>query len=399
MATRFPLERPVQRSIFSVTLVFSTLAVVCVLLRVLGRFKLRRPLDCSDYVMIGSLLAMLGQAIAILDAIFSTGLGFHVYEIEGRFGDESGHLEFLKHLLVARLTATVSMALNKISILILCCRVFTSKRLHLIANLTIGLITVWAIGCIVIDLKICKPIQYIWDKSIDGTCGPDTEFYITTGVINIIAGLIVLVLPMPYIYKLQLAAYKKITLMFTFGIGFFVCVVSVVKVALLAHVNFADVTWSIQNALILSILETSLAIIVACIPVLRPLFKNSLITRAARSRYISRNMSVVAPGQNGGSKGFGFTELRTQFAGHDRVPSADEPLPMQPEKTYYNRIEAVGRSSDEGNGRDDVEMWGITVKTEFTASVEVVEVLNNQGRSLVRQCEPGSLSKINEMGR
>lgn len=39
-------------------------------------------------------------------------------------------------------------------------------------------------------------------------------------VINIIADMIVLVLPMPYIYRLQLATYKKVTLLFTFGVGF-----------------------------------------------------------------------------------------------------------------------------------------------------------------------------------
>lgn len=56
--------------------------------------------------------------------------------------------------------------------------------------------------------------------STTGKCQPATELYIVGGAINIVADVVVLVLPMPSIYKLQLATYKKVTLMITFGIGF-----------------------------------------------------------------------------------------------------------------------------------------------------------------------------------
>ena len=40
-----------------------------------------------------------------------------------------------------------------------------------------------------------------------------------TGVFNIITDLLILLLPMPYLYSLELALYKKLALMATFGIG------------------------------------------------------------------------------------------------------------------------------------------------------------------------------------
>lgn len=94
-------------------------------------------------------------------ALFHAGLGFHEEEIINRFGVATGELDFYKvrmtqvacalsastdpsqHLLVARIATTVSLALSKISILLLCSRVFTSKTFHLISNLTMGLISVW----------------------------------------------------------------------------------------------------------------------------------------------------------------------------------------------------------------------------------------------------------------
>lgn len=70
-------------------------------------------------------------------------------------------------------------------------------------------------------MKACSPFEYNWDKTITGgTCLPNKILWIIGGSINIIADLIVLVLPMPSIYKLQLRRYKKVTLMITFGLGF-----------------------------------------------------------------------------------------------------------------------------------------------------------------------------------
>lgn len=50
----YPLERTKQKCVFAVTLTFSALVVVVMLLRILSRTKLGRPLDLSDYIMLGS---------------------------------------------------------------------------------------------------------------------------------------------------------------------------------------------------------------------------------------------------------------------------------------------------------------------------------------------------------
>lgn len=154
-----------------------------------------------------------------------------------------------------------------------------------------------------------------------------------------------------------------------------VCIVSIVKTAILPTVDMNDVSWSIQYALILAMLESSLAIIVACIPVLRPLFKKSLAARHANTHaHNSRYYSTMPPATSGGGGSVGlkgFSELRNLINGQHSGDTDEEPLPMRPEKTYYNRIEAGGRPSTEARMRGhDVEMGGmggITVKTEFTA--------------------------------
>lgn len=57
MAITYPLERPLQVSVLVITFIFSICAVITVFLRVLGRFKLGRWLDMSDYAMVGALVS------------------------------------------------------------------------------------------------------------------------------------------------------------------------------------------------------------------------------------------------------------------------------------------------------------------------------------------------------
>lgn len=70
------------------------------------------------------------------------------------------------------------------------------------------------------DFLICQPTAFYWDQSIPGGhCGESVKLWITTGTLNIVTDLIVLFLPMPYIFGLEMALYKKLVLIATFGAG------------------------------------------------------------------------------------------------------------------------------------------------------------------------------------
>lgn len=68
-------------------------------------------------------------------------------------------------------------------------------------------------------LLICIPVRYNWDKSIDGQCGNSYAAYVSVAIVDLIAELSVIILPMPYVWSLQLPVGKKIALTFIFGIG------------------------------------------------------------------------------------------------------------------------------------------------------------------------------------
>ena len=67
---------------------------------------------------------------------------------------------------------------------------------------------------------ICQPFSLYWNPNQPGHCGNLHAFWIFTGVYNILTDLSILILPMPYLYSLRVALFRKIILMATFGIGF-----------------------------------------------------------------------------------------------------------------------------------------------------------------------------------
>lgn len=67
---------------------------------------------------------------------------------------------------------------------------------------------------------ICQPVTYNWDQSTPGGhCGDVVMLWISHGVLNVATDLTVLLLPMPYLYGLEMGLYKKLVLMVTFSLG------------------------------------------------------------------------------------------------------------------------------------------------------------------------------------
>lgn len=114
----------------------------------------------------------------------------------------------------------LSLSCTKISILFLYLRIFPVRWLVISSYTTMSIIVAWAIATILAGCLICRPFAFNWDKTIaDGYCGNQVSSFTATGVINLVTDVAVLVLPMSSLYKLQMALYKKITLITVFGLG------------------------------------------------------------------------------------------------------------------------------------------------------------------------------------
>ncbi|KAI2602567.1 hypothetical protein GGR54DRAFT_644910 [Hypoxylon sp. NC1633] len=273
MAVKFPVETQDQRAIVACGIVSSLLPTAVVGLRVLARRKANRALDSSDYLIIASCVVVIVYQGVTISSVLAGGVGFHVEDIKNRFGVESGAAVFVQHLVAIQVLWAVSLGLCRISIIHLFSKIFIVQSFYIMARATYLLIILWALATILSAFLICRPFAFTWDKTIEGgTCGNAMVSWIVTGVLNMVSDVIILIMPMPYLLGLELALPKRLILAATFGIGILTCVVSIVRIDTMTSIDFDDITWTIPHTVLFSALEPCVAVTLACVIILRPLF-------------------------------------------------------------------------------------------------------------------------------
>lgn len=65
----------------------------------------------------------------------------------------------------------------------------------------------------------CQPVQYVWDKSIEGTCINALEFFVVGTSLNVATDFAILLLPLPALIKLQMSVWHKISVVGIFLLG------------------------------------------------------------------------------------------------------------------------------------------------------------------------------------
>ncbi|KAM6477054.1 hypothetical protein HDV62DRAFT_383830 [Trichoderma sp. SZMC 28011] len=304
----FPIERNSQKALIGCAVVFSLLPVIAVVLRIVARSRLKNfSLDLSDWLIIlACIVAVAYQGLAVACAVVG-GVGYHTTEVVAMGGQDSFTL-LMKLVTVIVVFWSLSLGLTKMSILALYTKIFSVPSFILLSQACAVFVMIWAMVLFIGAFVICTPVQFNWDKfSTVGTCGDIRMLWAITGGLNIFSDLVIMLLPMPYLYSLSLQLYKKIGLMVTFGIGLAVCIVSAVRLAEITSINMDDFPYSGGIALAFSALEPCLLVTAACIPLLRPLVSRNPST-AETSSYARSNTN----GDNRAhpaSKTEGFSEL------------------------------------------------------------------------------------------
>ncbi|KAI1343047.1 hypothetical protein F5Y15DRAFT_412715 [Xylariaceae sp. FL0016] len=341
----YPIENVDQRSVLVCAALFGTLTIFMVGLRILSRRIADRSLESSDWLIISACAVNTFFQGIVISTVLAGGLGFHVEEIGHRFGRD-GPVVFLKILWA------LSLALAQISILVLCSKVFEVQRFMTMAKVTGVFICLWALASVLSAFLICRPFTYIWDHTKEtGTCGNPGISWDVTGTLNVMTDLVVLLLPMPYLYALELELHNRLALMGTFGIGLLTCIISIFKVATIQNVDFEDVTATIPRTILFASLEPNVAISLACVPLLRPLIRG----RAAQRRSIEK-AAYVARRQRDTRV---FDQLRDDSSTKHLRPDIQQ---------YHVKVESrdcVGGPrgiADVGLEEEDFEMSNITVQ-------------------------------------
>ncbi|WZH46803.1 uncharacterized protein QYS62_007911 [Fusarium acuminatum] len=271
---------------------FTCLASVFVLLRVITRVWFVRSVGLDDGFIVLSNLGTLGFLVAVMEQV-RYGLGLPP--------DPKRLSPFIQATTASVISYTICHLAVKLSISFQCLRIFITPTAR---NLFIGLIvffSVYGTLCLMLTIFTCYPVAKYWDDSIPGKCLDNRAMRYAFAGINIINDITLLVAPMPFLRNLQIARRIKFILMGVFAAG----VVSN-KISKTITVKGIDIA-------IWSGLECNIAIICACVPSLKPLF-----SRVFPSFIASLHSSKTHPTDNQYAHGSSHTYNNISSYPHDR---------------------------------------------------------------------------------
>jgi hypothetical protein len=149
----------------------------------------------------------------------------HYWETKGNF---PGHKLILDERLKPVLQCIYALlqllvpayAFTRYSILALYLRVFTGKIIRLLSYFMIAFITAQWISFSIAAALQCTPVKKYWlPLEVEGHCVDINKFNRSFTPVNVAADVIILLLPMPSIWRLKVSTGRKLGITFVFGLG------------------------------------------------------------------------------------------------------------------------------------------------------------------------------------
>ncbi|KAF2659433.1 hypothetical protein K491DRAFT_675652 [Lophiostoma macrostomum CBS 122681] len=282
--------------IHCLAIIFVTLSTASVVLRIYTRSRLLSVLGADDVtICIAQALAIAVSITTILEAVW--GLGRHT-----QFVPAADAMKQSKSFYANTLVYNASQIMTKISFLIQYRRLFPGPKNQATCFWLLLFVAFWGITQEFLVSFACTPLT-IFVPGMTGKCIDSLPVWYLTSSMNIITDFMIFIIPIMPVLKLQMRTRQKILLLCLFCLGFFTCIISLVRISTLHKgINTHDPFWDNAPAAYWSVVELNCGILCACFPTLRPLI----------SKIIPHALSTARPsGKLGTSSNGTFNTLHT----------------------------------------------------------------------------------------
>ncbi|KAL2808259.1 integral membrane protein [Aspergillus granulosus] len=219
------------------------------------------------------------------------------------------------------------IALTKICLLLFYLRIFPSKRMRLIIQVSSALTFCYCITFMFALAFQCSPVSYNWngwDGEHEGSCVKKNALVITAAALNVVLDFWVIALPIPGVLRLQASIVTKLQVIFMFTVGFLITGVSIYRTIMLKiFATSTNATWDQAAGGYWSIIEVDVGLFCICLPALRSL------------------LGHLMPSVFGSTKG---------------ASSAGQPLSSLSNSQHRPRLSKVGRSDANASFMQLIEM-------------------------------------------
>lgn len=272
------------QSVFACSIATVILAGLTVILRFIARGAIKHVLGPEDWCILAAVMFSVGNTVCmVIQAQHAIGRHFvdvSMYDLT----------EFLKAAFLAIIFYNISLTLTKISIVLLYLRLFQGTERRWIFTV-LGMVILYGLWVFCVSTFNCNPISAAWDlTAVNPRCLPKAPIWFTNASLNIITDFAIFLLPIPVIKKLNLPKRHKIGVVGVFAVGFFICIVSIMRLySLYIAATSTDPTWDNIGIANWSCIELNTSILCACLPTLKPIL----------SFIFPRLLSSSEEGQNG----------------------------------------------------------------------------------------------------
>ncbi|KAI0593323.1 hypothetical protein F4775DRAFT_578575 [Biscogniauxia sp. FL1348] len=296
-----------------------TVATIVVLVRLYTKHYILNQLWLDDYLAAAALVGTL--TCGIIQCIQTKyGLGYHIWDLP----DFTGFVMYFKLLYAISIMYNVTLLLIKFSLFFQYYRLVKEIPRYSVAYLVImGLVGCWSIVQILLIVFACFPIQGYWDLSVPSKCIGHAELVWMTSGGNIATDVIVLLLPMPVVWKLNLKKGRKWAILGIFSLGFFTCAISITRLVAYAVMG-EDFTYDMERVIVWALVEMTSGLLCSVLIAIRPILRGLLSTfkpggQSATSFNIY-TMRVGSRSRNPQNPGLGS---ETELTCHDELDRAN----------------------------------------------------------------------------
>ncbi|KAI0022476.1 hypothetical protein F4780DRAFT_173677 [Xylariomycetidae sp. FL0641] len=235
-------------------------------LRLYTRAVLVRKIGLDDYMAITSMAFLLALGVGQCFNVAS-GLGRHIYDLN--LPDD--FIPYFRDFWICLLLYNIALLFIKMTFLFQYYRVVAQvQKLKIIYIVAMVLVGGWTLSQVILIGFLCLPIQGLWDPSVKAMCLDAKAENDLNAIGNIVTDFIVLLLPLPVLLRLNLRPAQKWALIGVFCLGFFTCIVSIIR-RVTGLMFTQDVTYSSVDVNAWSIAEVASGITCAALPTLKPL--------------------------------------------------------------------------------------------------------------------------------
>ncbi|KAF4994651.1 hypothetical protein FGRMN_5648 [Fusarium graminum] len=245
------------------------LCILCVVIRIYTKAFIVKKFSPEDWLSLASFVIY----------IVYFGIGHHA--LMSAFGQDIWWVgpEDLSHALklfwVDCPIYSLLLGMTKVTIILFyirLCHVYT--RFCQICWLCILLIILYTLILIFLNIFQCTPIRWNWDRfgghDVDFWCLDLNKLTWSINITNIIFDVVVLVLPIPLVWRTRSTLRRKIAIVFMFSLGIVVLVASCLKMRYnILYGQSHNITWDYMDLMVWAGIETSVSIAAPCLPTVR----------------------------------------------------------------------------------------------------------------------------------